>query len=214
MPTGYTANIHDNKPESLTDFLTHLGRGMGAYVMQRDDDPNEPPKARTVSDYRVRWLVEARANLSEVENWTDAQRNKAYDKYVNETQRANADAIKRAKGMSQRYAARLAELNALDWSLAEAPGEVGEFFTGYKRFVYEQMETSIKFDCHEPYLRSIIPDAVTWHEEQIRSAQQSLESAEKGLNDEIERVAKQNHVHKAFTEWLQGIREDAWPKRA
>ena len=45
MPTGYTAIIEDKPGLTLREFALRCARGMGACIMQRDDNMDEPPKA-------------------------------------------------------------------------------------------------------------------------------------------------------------------------
>lgn len=205
MATGYTAALYEGKDENLREFLQHLGRGMGAYIRQRDDNPDSPPKAITVDRYYYDNVAKAIQRMNAVAAMTDGQKVQAFDaerakiiKY-NEEQRVHSDDV------YYRYQERLRELNNLDWSLQHEQGPVGEFFKGYKKFVFDQMNTSIDHDCGPVYQQTVPESVEQWYDAEYISAARSLSSASKLLYEAIERAADQNKVHEAFMKWLDNL---------
>ena len=66
MPTGYTSIIEDKPGLTLREFALRCARGMGACIMQRDDDMDEPPKAPEPSDYHLEAGKAAESRLREL----------------------------------------------------------------------------------------------------------------------------------------------------
>ena len=63
MTTGYTAIIEEKPDCTFRDFALRCARGMGACVMQRDDDMDTPPRHRERSTFYAQKIPEARAHL-------------------------------------------------------------------------------------------------------------------------------------------------------
>lgn len=111
MPTGYTAAFSD-RDVPFREFALQCARAFGACIMQRDDNPNDPPKHREVSAFyqesvdRDTQAIERFLVLSESEQW--AEMNAA-------AERGRASRIK-AQGerrlLRTRYEAALAKAQA------------------------------------------------------------------------------------------------------
>lgn len=202
MPTGYTAKIYDGTEETLAEFLSHLARGMGAYIMQRDEDASEPPKRREVSNYYHTAVIEAQEKVNALLALTDDQKRAGMARDNADAQQYYDESVERYRQVRERYDNRIAEVKALDWP-TDAPGVVGEFFTGYKQFVMEQLIDSREFDSHTPTPPRLYNNPDEWFDDQLQYASRSLQFASERLADELDRVSKQNEIHDAFLEFLK-----------
>lgn len=204
MPSGYTAKIYEGKPQTTKEFLTHIARGMGAYIMQRDESMDEPPKARQVPPWYQEWVDESVERIRELTSMSDEGKQAAFENAKAEAQKSYEDSVVQYEAMKARYDDAIAKVEALDWPTDE-PGVVGEFFTGYKKFVMEQLNESREFDCHEPKMYFDYQNADEWYQKQLYQEQSSYERRLTSKKEEEDRATKQNAVHNALMAWLDKV---------
>ena len=148
MPTGYTAAIADG-----IDFNTYAwscARAMGALTMMRDEPTDAPiPERFEPSDYHIKKISEARATLAKLEAMTPeeavTQAKAAFDEEV----RRREDGIAKADSLRRKYEAMLVQVRK--W---KPPTQDHEAF---KRFMAEQIQTSIEFDCGTDFYERMAP---------------------------------------------------------
>ena len=205
MATGYTHNTYEGKDETIAEFMTHLCRGLGAYVMQRDEPDAAPLREREVSEYYRTSVKDRQAELDRVLAMTQEQKVSAMAKENADAMAYYDERLLHQEKVSERYAARADEFYGLDWSLVDTPGPVGEFFSGLYRFGDQQLTDSIEFDCSAPSKPELHHDVDKWYADKVKHAADALAYAAKSLNEEIARVADQNLIHKAVTRWIENM---------
>lgn len=208
MPTGYTANLHDGKEESLRDFLLHLARGMGAYIHQRDEDGSTPPKRRTVDEYYFNSVKGAQDRLDRLMGMDEFEQRMAYQKAEKEYNAENAEASMRDKAVAERYDARIAEVARLEFPRDD--DETEEFFAGLRKFALDQLTESRKFDVHSrpyPAFKELYPTVESWYNQKVESAASSLAYAADSLKKEISRCRKVNNITDRLYKWVDEFGE-------
>lgn len=185
MPTGYTADLHDGKDVTFREFALKCSRAMGAAIMQRDEDPNVEIKLRTVEDYYYENVDKAKSALAKAlsrstQFWTDEQ-----TKEIQQAKEYRKDYLEKQASMEERYNSMLAEVKA--WIPPTSEHE------GLKKFMIEQLESSIDFDCTDwtPSVPERL-DVAEYADKKIASLASSYRYAVDNLAKEQERVAGQN----------------------
>lgn len=205
MATGYTHKTAEGVDETIDEFVTHLARGLGAYVMQRDESADEPLKPREVSSIYKTMLTQAQQRLDAILSMTDEEKREKMLAVNRENLSAYQEVLDNHQTTSDRYYNRLHDFEHLDWSLAEEEGPVGEFFTGLRKFGREQLESSIEFDCYEPSAPIAYTDVDKWYAKEVEVASAALTRAAKNYAEEVKRVADQNLIHRAVTKWIENM---------
>lgn len=196
MPTGYTAAIA--KDITFEQFVMDCSRAMGAMIMMRDEPSDAPiPERFEPSDYSAKKLVEAQAELSRLQRYSEndatgaakAEYAAAVSQYA---ERAKADAELRAK-----YEAMLARVMA--W---EAPTID---HSGFKVFMVDQIKESIRFDCGmEHYPKPEQKTGAAWLADAIAKAGKDIAYRSKAHAEEVERTEGRNA-------WLSALRASLAP---
>lgn len=137
MPTGYTADIYDGKDISFSDFALKCARAFGACIEQRDDDPNDKPKLieKTKDSYNIKRLEEAK-------KWKKPTKAE-FDVYVKLQTAYYNEKIDKQNKLKASYQKMLDKANA--WTPPTKEHE------GLKKFMIEQLNSSIEFDCGFEY---------------------------------------------------------------
>lgn len=181
MPTGFTSKMYEGKPETFEEFVLHCARGTGAFIMQRDNDPNEPPKMRQAEPYYAISLGKAKNDLHLWEYMDADDKYSLWGDYKVQTE----DDIKRRKQQNtlrlSMYEHRLREVEA--WN---AP----EMLQSLKNFMIDQIKSSIDFDIHE-YPQKIM-EFDDWEANEDERRRRSVEYSQESYDEEIERVKRQN----------------------
>lgn len=181
MPTGYTAAIKDGA--TFEQFVWSCARAFGAFVMQRDDASDAPPVLNEKpSKYEEKRLKEALAEQKRLGTLTDAQWRQEWETYRDETNARNVEQNAEYAALEEKYRAMLARVR--DWTPPTKD------HAGLKKFMVEQIEESIKFDC-DPIVVEVQPFD-EWKQGQIADAAEDIIDARKSLAEEVERVAKRN----------------------
>lgn len=197
MPTGYTADLHDGKDVTFREFALKCSRAMGAAIMQRDEDPNVEIKLRTVEDYYYENVEKARTALAKAlsrstEYWDEEQQRE-----IQEAREYRWKHLEDKTSLEERYNAMLAEVRA--WNPPTSEHE------GLKKFMIEQLESSIDFDCIDwtPEVPERL-DVAEYADKKIASLASSYKHAVDNLAKEQERVAEQNAWVIALKDSLAG----------
>ena len=137
MPTGYTADIYNGKDVSFNDFALKCARAFGACIEQRDDDPNDKPKLieKTKDSYNIKRLEEAK-------KWKKPTKAE-FDVYVKLQTAYYNEKIDKQNKLKASYQKMLDKANA--WTPPTKEHE------GLKKFMIEQLNSSIEFDCGFEY---------------------------------------------------------------
>lgn len=197
MPTGYTADLYEGKDVSFEQFALTAARGMGAAIMQRDDAPGPIADEYEPSDYYKKSLAKSLTKVAEF-------RNRTHDQWV-VAEKAERDemtahvngAIKTAGERRVRYELMLAQVEA--WVPPTPEHE------NFKKFMTEQLTSSIDFDCSTSYLKTPpVKSPEVFKAEQIAKAEKDAARDAEEWEKEQERTASRN-------KWVRDLRESLKP---
>jgi chromosome condensin MukBEF ATPase and DNA-binding subunit MukB len=137
MPTGYTEDIYEGKDVSFSDFALKCARAFGACIEQRDDDPNDKPKLieKTKDNYHIKKIEKAK-------KWKKPTKAE-FDAYVKKQTAYYNEQINKQNKLKASYQKMLDKANA--WTPPTKEHE------GLKKFMIEQLNSSIEFDCDNDY---------------------------------------------------------------
>jgi hypothetical protein len=193
MPTGYTAAVQSGDVTEFKDFALSCARAFGALITMRDDPMDaDIPDEFAPDPYYANALAEAKASLAKLNAMSE-------DEIVLEAQRSNDDALKshadylaeKAEARS-RYEVMLAKVRK--W---EPPTHDHD---GLKKFMIEQLLTSIDCDCSTTYLVEPKPMTPTeWLNARREDLTRRIASSEKSHAEEAERCANR-------TVWVKALR--------
>lgn len=191
MPTGYTADIA--KGIMFKQFAMNCARAFGALVLMRDDPADAPiPEKFEPSDYHVKALAEARAELARLESMGEGMASVAAIKEWEANDSARRVRMAERDELRRKYNAMLAEARA--WN-PPTPDHVG-----MRDFMVEQINESIKFDCSSRYdTPEILLDGNAWLAQKRAAAMRDVEYHSQENAKEIARAAER-------TEWVKALR--------
>lgn len=194
MPTGYTAAIADDI--TFNDFVMSCARGMGALVMMRDEPMDAPiPERFEPSDYHTKKIAEAITIIDRLAGMTEDEAEQAASDTYEAAIAAQAAAIHCNDTLREKYNAMLAKVEA--WQSPSADHD------GFKKFMVEQLTSSIDFDCDNRYYRDQKHTRLTgaeWRAQEEAKARKDIAYHEAENAKEIERTEARNT-------WLRQLRE-------
>lgn len=198
MPTGYTAPIKDGI--SFNDFVLQCSRAMGACLSQRDDTTTPFLACDEVPEFYGRNIAEAEAEVQRIKDRTQEQIDAEYKAAVAQAEVELEKASRETADLRNKYNRMRTQVSMWKPPTAE--------HIGLKKFMLEQIESSINFDCEDTrYYTESLTSLVTqtpieWHAKQLANAIQSLARHKQSLLDEQERVAKRNDWKRELCESL------------
>ncbi len=190
MPTGYTAKLHEGKPQTFREFGLGCAGAFGACLHMRDDENRTGEiRLRTVSEYAINSVRDAVAELARLQSLT-------HEQHAEEQQAASDAAIKSWKDSARKSAEVRLRYEAMREQVAAWTPPTKDH-EEYKAFMLTQIEESIRFDCGEStYLSKQAEKAefplVVWIAERLSRAKSALDRANENLADEEKRVADSN----------------------
>lgn len=143
MPTGYTAGVQDGTVTDFNRFALQCARAFGACIMQRDDDPDEPPKKQEVYSYYQEKYEETLKKYEEFKCLSDDEISKTEREKIEKDLEHARQRVEERNIQEARYFKMLTAVKA--WN---PPTEEHE---GLKKFMIEQLRDSIDFDCGGSY---------------------------------------------------------------
>jgi len=193
MPTGYTADIKDG-----IDFKTYAmncARAFGACVMLREEPGggDRIPEAFEPSDHHLKAADKARGELAALEAMTPADLERAAAKAWDDAETSRMRRLEDKRKQREAYEAMLAKATA--W---KAPTPQHE---GLRKFMCEQIEKSIDFDCGGDY-DNTPTDRLTgeaWAASERARRLRDVQYHEKEHAGEVSRAATR-------TEWVRALR--------
>jgi len=143
MPTGYTADIE--KDISFEDYILGCARAFGACMHQRDDSSKEKPMLRSIENsYHVDALSNAKTEVAKLEAMKGVNDRTAYGKQIiAEEAASNQEYFNKKVALRNKYEAMLSK--AYNWFPPTPDHE------NLKKFMIEQITSSIDFDCNTKY---------------------------------------------------------------
>lgn len=203
MPTGYTAALIEEKEISFEEFVLTCARAFGALIEMRDEPMNAKiPDEFHVSEYHTVELAKAKQRLNEFKSFTPEDYNKkAREKFEQDV--VDYERRLEKNGFThRRYSEMLIKIR--NWKEPSPDHEE------LKKFMIEQIESSVKFDVYEPD-KPVIITGEEWANKELSSITWDIEYHTKKYQEEVERVASRNRWVKQLRDSLSQARQDAEP---
>jgi hypothetical protein len=192
MPTGFTCDVQNGKITELGDFVLRCARAFGALITMRDDRIDTPIPFRFDPDsYYVKSVEEKRRELDRLSKAAKVTLEREWESDFKQEMDRFQESSERRALEKQRYESMLAKVKGWEPPTPD--------YDGLKKFMQEQLEESIKFDCS---WEMPIPERKTfgkWYADKKERAASDLAYAEKSLAEEVERA-------KSRTEWIRALR--------
>jgi len=190
MPTGYTAPVADGEIVEFNEFAWNCARAFGALYFLRDADEGKDGQRRipktlpTVCDWNQKRLQESVAALAAFEKMSPKRLVAAYEKHVRDAKETGKKYAAEVREKKLRYNTMLKKVRA--W---ESPSSDHEEF---KKFMIQQLEESIQFDCGHTYKPEWAKSIVIFVAQRIASLNRDIEYHTKEHAAEVERTAGRN----------------------
>jgi hypothetical protein len=196
VPTGYTSDLYNGKPQSFSEFVMNCARAFGALIELRDE-PNAPiPDEFQPSDYYPKQLAQAQQRLKELKGMSLADAQRASDAaFEAELSRWHERAADR-RATRLRYEEMLDQVDA--W---QAPTSEHE---GLKKFMHDQLAESIDFDCSRIMPAPVHEPAAEWLARELGRAEHDVEYYTAELEKERQRQAERSR-------WVRDLRSSLLP---
>lgn len=192
MPTAYTSLIQEGI--NFENFVLTCSRAMGALIMIRDEPFDAPiPDKFEPSDYHKKELARAKRELEILASLSDEAKKDYCREYNVEQLAAWRKRAERSANLEAKYKEMLAKV--LKW---EPPTEHHE---GLKKFMVDQIRSSIDFDCGMEYDKK--PQFITieeWYKMKVDRVERDIEYHTKEDMEEVERA-------EVRTEWVQQLKQ-------
>ena len=186
MPTGYTGKIYNGEEQAFEEFILRCARGVAAFIGQRDDSPEAPLKRAEPNNYYGKKMDEVSAELNRLKAMSPQEATAAESeergRAMDERQKCETE----APVLMERYQRMLSQ--AKQWK-PPTPDHVG-----LKRFMIEQLETSIDHDCSVEAWPKVPPatSGEEWRSKKIEKALHVLAYYEAENLKEIRRTEEIN----------------------
>lgn len=146
MPTGYTADIA--RGITFKQYALGCARAFGALIEMRDEPADAPiPEKFKPSQYHVDAIKEAKERLKWLRKLKPKQAAMEAEKEFIATQKHLRKGAAEKTALKAKYEAMLKEVDAY-----KSPSKDHDNF---KKFMREQIEESMKFDCSDYYEREL-----------------------------------------------------------
>lgn len=193
MPTGYTADIKDG-----IDFKTYAmncARAFGACVELREEPGggDRIPETFEPSDYHLKAVEKARGELAALGAMTPAELERAAARAWDNAETSRLVRLEDKRKQREAYEAMLAKARA--W---KAPTPDHE---GLRKFMCEQIEQSLDFDCGGDYGKTPTPHLTgeQWAAKEAARLNRDIAYHEKEHAGEVARAASR-------TAWVRALR--------
>lgn len=184
MPTGYTAGIEDGI--GFEDFVMGCARGFGALILMRDDPTGTSIPEFKPSTHNIKALEKARKEKTRLEKLSAYEIQQFADDDYDDKRRSNEASIQKNHELRDKYESMLSKVR-----LWEPPSEG---HVELKRFMVNQIQESIDFDCNTSYYEKevvrLTPEQ--WLKEKHENVDWNINYHETENQKEIERVADRN----------------------
>ena len=197
MPTGYTADIE--KGISFRQFAMRCAHNFGACISIRDEswDKEIPEKFESDTYHKKEEINKKEAQLDRLLAMPDDEcEERAREQYYSELGYLK-ESIEKDKKLAQKYRLMLHSIE--EWNPPTSDHK------GLKKFMREQVEESLKFDCGTDYFEECLTKlkrktGKEWKEQQRAKLQDDIAYHKNEDLKERERAQK-------ATEWIQALRK-------
>jgi hypothetical protein len=185
MPTGYTADIA--KGITFKEYALGCARAFGALIHMRDDNPDTPiPEKLPQDNYHKEALEKALKDLSDFKALSSKDLMNGFLKHKKDTRAYQKKWYTEKKELAKRYANMLTQVKKYVPPTPE--------HENFKKFMIEQIESSIDFDCGnyaDRYKSEIIKiknlTKAEWYDDTLKGLQWSIDYHKKELAEESAR---------------------------
>lgn len=191
MPTAYTHKVMEGSCESFSEFALLCARNFGACVSMRDDPLSKDIPEFEPSTYHKVELERSLKELEVLESSTPEDIEHLYKDYVKKELDYYKRASKEHINTRIRYEQMLLKVRL--WNVPTQDHE------NLKKFMIEQLESSIKYDCYEVTL-DINSNMTTWFNDKLRQASDKVVYHEKHWVEEQSRVSTRN-------QWIKDLKD-------
>lgn len=196
MPSSYTANIYDGKPETLESFLLKCARQFYANVRMREDSlDSEIVEYTPNTKYYEENLERAKARLAELQ----AMSREEIEAIIEETHKNSLESyqirVQEKLDMRARYEHMIHQVE--NWTPPT------DEHVNLKEFALNQLKDSLDFDCgHMPTepTKLTVDEYIDVFTERYNS---DISYYTKSIEKEIENVTKANEWNNALKRSLQ-----------
>lgn len=206
MPTGYTAGILDGKVKTFPEFAKLCMKAFGACVHMRDENMDAEYKPIIPSTYYKKELEQEEKKLKKIKSYSDYKIIRERTKQLEERK---AYAEKRILEITDNR-------NKLESFMKDAQTYIPPTtdHTGVKKFMIEQLQTTIDHDgSTEYYDKELIEiqnqlnniDVVKLRTELITQCEEEIDRCACHYQEEVERC---NENNKWVTDFLNSINEN------
>ena len=193
MPTAFTMDLYEGKEVTFEQFAMKCAREFDALVTMRDEPLDAPiPEEFKPADFYLKYMEKAKQRLAEVESWSEEQAEQEAEKAYQEAVRERNEIIAKNARIRERYEKMLAKVRA--WT-PPTPDHMN-----LKKFMIEQLETSIEGDCTYVPKKPKRLSGAKYKQQEIAKARNDYRTWKKEYEEEVKRVQKRN-------EWLRALRE-------
>jgi translation initiation factor 2B subunit (eIF-2B alpha/beta/delta family) len=159
-------------------------------MSQRDDDHSDKLKPDTESGYYKKEIKETELKIKKMKAMTSEQIVKAHALALKDAKKRRESAEKKRLNELAKYNQMLSDVSA--WQPPTADHE------GLKKFMVDQINQSIDFDCkpynfYESDVNAL--EAVThkqWHKNELEKLQKELSRIAKSREEDLQRIAGRN----------------------
>lgn len=195
MPTAYTSFVADNENFTFPEFAMLCAREFGALASMRDEPLDAPVPERFEPDdsYRKRYeAAKAEYDAFVANPPTREEVSKEYDEYVASQKEQYAKAIADKREKRRRYNRMLTKV--LNW-VPPTPEH-----QALRRFMIQQLQESIDFDCTEYDLA--LPSKTAYIAHRTDGELMSICVENYSL-----KWRKELRINQERNQWLQALRE-------
>jgi hypothetical protein len=193
MPTGYTAAIADGI--TFEQYAMQCARAFGALVMMRDEPSDAPiPEEFAPSSYHDKAIAEERERIAKLNAMSQEQAERAAAVAWDAAETSRLASLQNIRALRAKYDAMLTKVGS--WT-PPTPDHAE-----LHKFMREQIEQSIDFDCGEKYYSTPTErkNGSVWLAEQLREASRSLAYHMEEAHKERERAASR-------TAWVCALKQ-------
>jgi hypothetical protein len=193
MPTGYTDCLKDGSI-TFPQFAMQCARAFGALISMRDDPSDAAiPDAFDPSDHHATEHAKAKERLAELHMLKPSDCEVHALHAFLAAKEAHNKRLREIAALRSSYEAMLAKVE--DWT----PPSSDHY--GLQKFMKEQIEQSIDFDCGTKYLTEPVQrTGAQWLADEIGKAARDIEYHAREHAAEVDRAAKR-------TAWVRSLRE-------
>jgi len=198
MSTGYTSDIVNDI--SFEKFVLRCARAFGALITMREDPwDDEIPDEFIPSDYHKRELIDINSKLKSLKNMSMEEINRKssleYIKVIESYNERQTD----VNNLKDKYLLMLIKVK--NWN----PPTIDH--QELKRFMIQQIEDSIKFDCNLTYDKEpICLDGKMWLKKEVDNYLWDINYHIEQYKEEVERCEMQ-------TKWVKQLKESLYNKQ-